>query len=693
MMQFMGGPGKVFVRTDSVSEAKSTLAELVLAWARDVATGMPTHILELGPERRGAKSGCECPSCGLPLLAVNAAKTEFVRRPHFRHPEGAQREECLVLAARAAAMRQIRETGWIELPRRSKSAKARGLSGEVYEAWVERPAERVRITEVNFRDRAFAVLTLDNGRELRVELTGTLGAGADLVLDGNGLPVPTILLSIDDPRLAGMDANELRRQMRLLPDALCWRAHWDDADLDDEAAAAAHNEALINLDEVPDELDLPPDLEPALKRQTVLHHEAMKLLASSRQIRVPSWVAAAKITMPDGRVARRHFESAPERLSLDQVKLEKRFGHIVPDVSCEARPVVGGAEFSLLFIEVTVTNTMTEERIERIRDASQSTLEVDLSLAGGRIDREGLRRLVVDDLDLKHWLFHPQQVRCAASLSEELETEVAKARATAERRAKLRTLPLTDLIFNYLDAALQLADAEASDNADACQPQNIASEIRTTRAALAEAVEALDAHGYPEAGDANLLGMRGMIARILSIQLARPIGFQVDKFAGEFDVIEQLQRVRDADASIYLIAIRAYRPPLTRQQQSSIDEWAGKVRDSLKRGEATYCRNPSYDRLLSILFPEMAGGLAKPGAKRKRESLSSHGDSRAGNLASMSGADREKFRREAWSDRDWPQQRYLDTGKKDPWLKGRDLEAWKIANPESARRWFGDDDR
>ena len=84
MISCMSGPGNLVVQTDGASRARKALAELVQAWARDITTGEPRHILELGTERRGARSGCECPSCGLPLTAVNAAKTEFVKRPHFQ---------------------------------------------------------------------------------------------------------------------------------------------------------------------------------------------------------------------------------------------------------------------------------------------------------------------------------------------------------------------------------------------------------------------------------------------------------------------------------------------------------------------------------------------------------------------------------------------------------------------------------
>jgi hypothetical protein len=162
----------VEIRPTSVESAKAALGELVMAWARDIETGEPRYIGEIDADHRGGKCGCECPSCRLALIAVNAAKDKVIKRPHFRHPEGAQRDECAILAARAAAMRLLAEEGVIELPRRRMSATAEGLSGAIHEAWVEAPAQRVRVASIDFRDRAYAMLTLDDGRKLRVALTG-----------------------------------------------------------------------------------------------------------------------------------------------------------------------------------------------------------------------------------------------------------------------------------------------------------------------------------------------------------------------------------------------------------------------------------------------------------------------------------------------------------------------------------------
>jgi len=147
------------------ASAQRQLAELVMAWAKDARTGEPRYVFELGEAQRGAHCGCVCYSCGLPLTAVNAAKAEWRIRPHFRHPDGAERDACLVLTARATALELLRTQDSLLLPARRLGATVIGASGKPYEAWVIRPAERVRIRSFKPQDLVSAVLTLDDGRE------------------------------------------------------------------------------------------------------------------------------------------------------------------------------------------------------------------------------------------------------------------------------------------------------------------------------------------------------------------------------------------------------------------------------------------------------------------------------------------------------------------------------------------------
>lgn len=139
--------GSSSLRVRIGASAQPSSSELVLAWARDIASGEPRYILELDEAHRGAKCGCECPSCGAALTGVNVAKDEFEVRPHFRHPPGAQRRDCLVLASRLALLRQFQNGGWLELPSRRMPATVQGLSGAGYNAWAVSPPQKLHIID------------------------------------------------------------------------------------------------------------------------------------------------------------------------------------------------------------------------------------------------------------------------------------------------------------------------------------------------------------------------------------------------------------------------------------------------------------------------------------------------------------------------------------------------------------------
>lgn len=691
----MAGKGNLFVRSDGAG-ARQALTELVMAWARDSDTGEPRYILELGADRRGAKCGCECPSCGLPLTAVNAAKAEFVRRPHFRHPEGAERDECLVLAARAAALRQLQDDGWFQLPRRRMSAKVAGLSGEFYEAWVEQPAEKLHIRQVDYRDRAVAIITFDDGRQLHVELTGTPGdVGGEV--DAGGLPVPTILLDVSDPSLAAMAPDELRQRMTLLPNGICWRGHWDDADLLARAMAAARAKAQFYFDELPDGLELPEGLDATLRRETVLHYEVKRILAEGCRLAVPGLEVRVEVAAPGGRTLRGRWAVAPDMLKLDYVDLEQRLGRLIPDITCKAWPVDGGRVHWPLLIEVTVTNPIDDERLGRIRDMGAAALEIDLSLAGGRVTRDELRRLVVDELATKRWLHHPElEEQRAALLSglakqaeEELAALEARTRLAEERRQRVLATPVADVAREYLDAVIALLDAGADTDSDGVQMPLAKAAEAAARERVADAADKLALHGHPEAADENLIGPHGILARTISIRLDRPVGYRLENVMGVLNAIKQDSGIQRSNHTLFFIAVSVYKPTLTERQQAWFDKWAAAVKASIRDEERTYLRDPAYDNVLALLFPEMAAALAKPGGKRApSDTVSWDAQERVFRRHELPERRRATFIERQPSTLS-AGGRLQDTRPGDWWLKGRDLEAWKKANPEYAKAWFG----
>ena len=184
----------------------------------------------------------------------------------------------------------------------------------------------------------------------------------------------------------------------------------------------------------------------------------------------------------------------------------------------------------------------------------------------------------------------------------------------------------------------------------------------------------------PKAADENLVGWHGILARILSVQLARPVGYRLDNVMGVLNAIRQTKGHRRSDHSLFFIAAKAYRPKLTADQQRWFDAWAGEVRDSIRPGEATYSATRPTTEHLAALFPEMSEGRDKPGGKRpapdsgSRAGLTNgHGSGSrrpAGFLAEGPRADRANWLLVATRPGEW-------------WLKGRDLERWRRAAQSS----------
>ena len=669
-----------------MQSARATLDELVMAWARDIATGVPRYIGEIDELHRGSKCGCECQSCGAALIAVNAAKDKVIKRPHFRHPEGALRDDCSILAARAAAIRLLELEGVIDLPKRRMSVTAQGLSGVVHEAWVEVPAQRVRVAAIDFRDRAYALLTLDDGRTLRVEMTGTVSEQAGD--DGGTTLIPSITIDVD-ASVAGMDQDQIRQRLQLLPDKICWQSHWQDAVLLAEAQAKATEAALDALDWLPDDIVLPGDLSPSLKRESLLHHEVKRILESAGHLAVPA-VEVVEELRTDGLPTLQRRWSIPNRvLTLSNTRLEHRLRPLIPDVLCEARGP-DGQVFDPLIVEVTVTNVIDEERRERIRAQGVAALEIDLSRTGGRVTRVELNRLVLQEVSVKRWLHYPGLDAVRADLHGSMCTErdirLEADRIAAQRRRRVLAAPLAEVAARYLAAAELMFDEQVR----VAARSELRPKLAAAEAALAACVDDMAMKGFPEAGDEDLLGHHRILSRLLSIRANRGVGYAMNSAVEVLNAIRQSQPENRSDWSLYLIAVKAYLPSFSNDQRAGtwFDSWRDAVVEAVRAKDYRYMRSPKYDRLLTILLPEMANGLEKSFGRRPA-------------VADLSWDSANRHFVHKFNDQPSRPAAFLTRGPRRPnplrgdaggdikgWLlKGAELEAWRLANPETAKDW------
>lgn len=598
--------------------------DLVLAWARDRKSRLPRYIGDLGRDERGSKCNCECVSCGLPLTAVNAAKDAFIRRPHFRHPAGHEQErDCLIVSARAAILQTLAEEGRLQLPRHRRSSIFTGLSGQFYKSWVEVKPETVRVARHEFRDSAIAILTLEDGRELQVQLVGRMKLIGSSPQTAEHVAA-CISVIVDDPEIAAMPPSQLREHLRLIIDEGTWCAHWNDPGM----AGLAQDKARAKAEAALDWIEGPQS------RESILHSKAKEILQRERRIRLPALNTdrnAGISTKADE--FRRHLPA--RTVTLESVRLEPRLGAIRPDVLA-AMQGDDAWEASPLLIEITVTNAIGDERLERIRRENIAAIEIDVSRMGGSVTEQEFARLIVDEEAGKRWLHHPK---------------------LGARRGGLRNLSPEEWGLRYLEAIKLHGGLRAASDRSARTRDEEADALTVVR----DCASMLDLHGYPEAADEFLFRDRGnVIERILSVRDGVAVGYRLSTAWQVINAILQDSPRYFQWQTLYLIAIKVFRPELDEKQASRVAMWRAEVRRSIRAGEPTYLRSRKYDALLSLLFPEMAEAIAKPLSKYRTSEKQSKHDAAC----------------------------FVDSHDSEPWLTGRALREWEKRYPENAAAFW-----
>ncbi|MFO0108110.1 MAG: hypothetical protein ACK52H_12715 [Burkholderiales bacterium] len=580
------------------------LPDLVMAWARDEETGEPRYIMELGAERRGSRSGCVCPSCLAPLTAVNAAKAEFIRRPHFRHPPGTEKQSCSIVAARFALLKEVQVDGWLQLPQRRRKVTAIGLSGHTYETWVSAIPQKVRVADVDFQDHTRAVLTLDNGRRIQVLLTGSA------TLSSTDEILACLTLNVDDPQASSFSPEELRKRLTLMPEWLCWQSHWEDRALEAQARGLLEWQMVDSMDAAPPDLDL--SAVPAeLHRETVLHFLAKQILADAGEIRTPAIHHEVSKQTGLGIDITRSWYKPETTYTLTNVKLECRLGQVVPDIVCEACDEDGNV-FPRLSIEITVTNPIDGERKARLRQEGAPTLELDLSRTGGRLTKAGFRDMLVQEVSFKNWIWHPQGWAALEELQRQVDEEVQRTLAKADIARKLRAeaiaMDVSEIGQQYL--AAMTGYLELQDLLDASEPGATRETVEAARVETMRQADMLGFHGYfGKAGLTKGQAVR-VLSRLLSLKHDRGIGF---KYATGFEVLNSIWQFKDSnrqDIPMYMGAARHWKIRLNKKQAETVQSWRTTMVASLTAAETTYLRSNANDRLLTLLFPDLAEVLA-----------------------------------------------------------------------------------
>jgi hypothetical protein len=533
----------------------------------------------------------------------------------------------------------------------------------------------VQLKSATLIDRTRAVLTLADGRQIDVILSGS----GDFSADTNEVNA-VVTIEVKDPEIATLDAEQLRNRL-VLKDAMCWQQHWDDDVLDAEANADALQTAREHLSVAPQELELPDDMPPELKTETVLHYAVKQILAEGGAFTAPG-KQIVKRANSDDLVHEKFWELRPQRLMLTNVELERRLGLIRPDLVCTARHLDGSDAFEALCIEVTVTNAIGEERVERIRQVGLPTIEINLRALAGRITRNELRELIEHGEHLKSWVFHPEFRSVEVRLQTEVEDEKrAYDKALQEHRERLSRVlrtPLEEVVAQFFAAVIPYLEFVRDNRGPFLRTDSRYLQYEEIKQPVLKAAETLRMKDIPGADDAFFLDGRGLLAELLSIKENKVLVEGLQPGPG-FAVLENTFRspsgIRSVNFPLLLGAAKVYALPMEASQEVLFGQWREEVRGIFASGPLTYPRSERFDRLLGALLPELSEQLLKTAAHFR--AMKARGVSTTGEKLQVKtpGLPQTKQERE----------RLLDTRPGDLMLKGRDLERWIREHPISAK--------
>lgn len=87
-------------------------------------------------------------------------------------------------------------------------------------------------------------------------------------------------------------------------------------------------------------------------------------------------------------------------IEIKNVQLEQYIKNVKPDIIIED---INGNKYC---IEIFVTHAIDEEKLQKITEANLNTIEIDLSKINRLINRDELKEILLNDNNLKRWIYH-----------------------------------------------------------------------------------------------------------------------------------------------------------------------------------------------------------------------------------------------------------------------------------------------
>lgn len=128
--------------------------------------------------------------------------------------------------------------------------------------------------------------------------------------------------------------------------------------------------------------------------ESSLHLAAKDILSKTKKFTLPAVYLEFQESYKE-----KELISESKEIEIDIVKLEKRFGALIPDVVLYSRD-------KCLFVEIFVTHKIDEEKLIKLQKENISTIEIDLSKCEKTISKEELENILLSDHESKSWKFN-----------------------------------------------------------------------------------------------------------------------------------------------------------------------------------------------------------------------------------------------------------------------------------------------
>ena len=150
--------------------------------------------------------------------------------------------------------------------------------------------------------------------------------------------------------------------------------------------------------------------------ESILHKLGKKIIQDKCAVGIAPLAIEVKEKDIVGRYHSKEFTDSKYTLQFNKVIPEQSAGYFQPDLTCFTND-------EMIFIEIVVSNDVSPEKLEKVKERGIATLSIDISACSAMSDMDELIQSVIYDSP-RYWVFHPDHEQIREAITEELENDI-----------------------------------------------------------------------------------------------------------------------------------------------------------------------------------------------------------------------------------------------------------------------------